>query len=637
MDRLEGARLGDYELVERIGGGGMAEVYRARQLTAFGREVAMKIIRPGFSEQAEFRARFLREAQAISKLSHPNILPLIEFGEERQTLYLVMPLVREGTLRDLLKEYNGPLPSSKVIELFTQLCNAVHYAHAQGIIHRDIKPQNVLLQQGTHVLLADFGIARDSAETRMTSTGAGVGTVEYMAPEQALGQGDVRSDIYSLGVVLYQMVTGVVPYSGSTPLQVLIRHTNEGLPDPRRLNPSLPLRLVQVLQIALAKDPNARFQSAQALGQAVSQMQTEMPAQPGPQPSSRLPGSGVALPSQPSGPSAPQQPPAYPGAALPYAPTSQMSTPPGSPPGTYSGAYRNPSAGASNFGPPPAETFNSFRPTGAIYPPPAVPPSQPGWSAPTPGFGTPPQPGPGMPAAMPGYSPPAYPGAPGYTPPGYPGGPGAPAPRKNQTGLIAIISVVVVVVLLVGSLVVVGYTGKGPFASLGGQQTPAASPTPTHTPTPTATPTPSAPPGFQAFTNAPQNTFSIDYPNSWQQIKSNEGSGAEFVGPLGQVVYATDIGALAGDPATLDNSFCEGSNGSGGFGGTPTSPVQVTIGGQQWTQEECDGSSGDHAAVETIYYNGHTYLIAYASSKTAFSANRSQYFTPMEQTFKFLT
>src|SRR5579885_2127466 len=251
MPGLEGTRLGAYELLARIGGGGMAEVYRARQSTAFGREVAVKVIRPGFSENEDFRARFLREAQAISRLSHPNILPLIEFGEEQGMLYLVMPLAREGTLRDLIKQRNGPLPPEEAIPLFLQLCSAVQYAHEQGIVHRDLKPQNVLLQQRTHVLLADFGIARDSSvETNLTATGTGIGTVEYMAPEQAIGQADARSDIYSLGIVLYQLLTGSVPYSGSTPFQILLKHTNEQLPDPRAFNPNLPAEMVEVLRIA---------------------------------------------------------------------------------------------------------------------------------------------------------------------------------------------------------------------------------------------------------------------------------------------------------------------------------------------------------------------------------------------------
>jgi serine/threonine protein kinase len=223
MPGLEGTRLGAYELIERVGEGGMADVYRARQLTAFGREVALKVIRPEFTGDEPFRRRFLREAHAISRLSHPHILPLIEFGDERGLLYLVMPLVREGTLRDLLQHHSGPLPLEEAIPLFTQLCDAVQYAHQEGIIHRDIKPQNILLQRYTHVLLADFGIARDRFDTKMTSTGAGIGTVEYMAPEQAGGRTDARSDIYSLGVVFYQMITGALPHTGTTPLQVLIK------------------------------------------------------------------------------------------------------------------------------------------------------------------------------------------------------------------------------------------------------------------------------------------------------------------------------------------------------------------------------------------------------------------------------
>jgi serine/threonine protein kinase len=277
MAGLEGTKLGAYELLERIGGGGMAEVYRARQTTAFGREVAIKVIRAGYSENQTFRERFLREAQAISKLSHPHILPLIEFGEEGETLFLVMPLAREGTLRDLMKQRNGPLPLEEAIPIFTQLCDAVHYAHEQGIVHRDLKPQNVLMQRRAHVLLADFGIARDSAESEhLTATGAGIGTVEYMAPEQALGQADARSDIYSLGIVLYQLLTGTVPFSGTTPFQIIMKHTNELLPDPRTFNPALPHELLQVLKTALAKDPNRRFQSAQALGRAVQQVRPDI-------------------------------------------------------------------------------------------------------------------------------------------------------------------------------------------------------------------------------------------------------------------------------------------------------------------------------------------------------------------------
>lgn len=269
---LQGARLGAYELIERIGEGGMAEVYRAKQLTAFSREVALKVIRPEFTGDEPFRRRFLREAHAISRLSHPNILPLIEFGEEKGTLYLVMPLVREGTLRDLLHQQQGPLELVEALSFFVPLCDAVQYAHQEDIIHRDIKPQNVLLQRHTHVLLADFGIARDRFDTHMTTTGVGLGSVEYMAPEQAEGRADAQSDIYSLGIVLFQMLTGVVPYSGSLPLEVLLKKASDPAPDPRRHNPHLPASIADILQIALARDPGQRFETAGALGQAAQEI-----------------------------------------------------------------------------------------------------------------------------------------------------------------------------------------------------------------------------------------------------------------------------------------------------------------------------------------------------------------------------
>jgi serine/threonine protein kinase len=273
MAGLEGARLGAYELIERIGGGGMADVYRAKQTTAFDREVAVKVIRSGFSEDRMFRERFLREAQAIAKLSHPNILPLIEFGQERDILYLVMPYAPGGTLRDLITRVNGPLSLNDTVEIFTQLCDAVQYAHEQGIVHRDIKPQNVLIQRGKHLLLADFGIARDASDTKLTMTGAGVGTVEYMAPEQAMGQSDTRSDLYSLGIVLYQMLTGRVPFGGSTPFEIMMKQAKEPLTPARSLNPALPREIDSILDMALAKDPNKRFQSATSLLRAVQNLQ----------------------------------------------------------------------------------------------------------------------------------------------------------------------------------------------------------------------------------------------------------------------------------------------------------------------------------------------------------------------------
>jgi serine/threonine protein kinase len=481
MAGMEGMRLGAYELTERIGGGGMAEVYRAKQLTAFGREVAIKIIRPGFSEDPSFRERFLREAQAISKLSHPNILPLIEFGEENGTLYLVMPLAREGTLRDLLKQRNSPLSLEEAIPLFIQLCDAVQYAHEEGIIHRDIKPQNVLLQRRTHVLLADFGIARDTAENQhMTTTGAGIGTVEYMAPEQAIGQANPRSDIYSLGIVLYQMLTGNVPYSGSTPFQVLMKHTNDALPDPRLLNPSLPSEIVHVLQVALAKDPQRRFQSAQALGRAVQQVRPD--AVP-----DVLPPLGT------------NQPPI---SIMPPKPTITKQTTwhgqdfrdvpiePGSPefpsgpapvgPGGFVGAPRD------RQGPPlPPEQWANAAPGAADY-------DQPTWSTQ------------GGRAAMPQGPGWQQPGPMG--PPPYGGGgqfPQRPVPQRGRGPLIVALIAALILILVISS-VGVAYV-LGVFGTSTGSQTaqratattavqPTPTPTATDTPTPTPSPTPTPTP-----------------------------------------------------------------------------------------------------------------------------------------------
>jgi serine/threonine protein kinase len=507
MAGLEGTRLGAYELVERIGGGGMAEVYRAKQSTAFGREVAIKVIRAGHNEDPSFRERFLREAQAISKLSHPNILPLIEFGEEQNILYLVMPLAREGTLRDLLKQHNGPLSLEEAVPLFVQLCDAVQYAHEEGIIHRDIKPQNVLLQRRTHVLLADFGIARDAAETQMTSTGAGIGTVEYMAPEQAIGQADKRSDIYSLGIVLYQLLTGSVPYSGSTPFQILMRHTNDALPDPRLLNPTLPGEIVQVLQGALTKDPQRRFQSAQALGRAVQQVRPDATPESAQRPGANQPPISVAPPPRgtftkqttwhgqdfrdaPVEPGAPEYPsgptPTGPG-GFTNAPTGRQGPPSGPPRG-----WANAPQEADSYDQP---TWNTQSGRGGV--------TGAGWQA-------------RGPIAQPPYA-----GGGQYPP--------QPIPRRSRRPLvIALIAALVLAVVLASAGVAYGLglfnsntgtqitqqstatTAPQPTATPTATATATATPSPTPTDTPTPTPTPTATPIFKVT-----SISATVSPNNW--------------------------------------------------------------------------------------------------------------------------
>ncbi len=275
MAGLEGSRLGNYELIEHLGTGGMAEVYRARQLQAFDRDVAIKIIKRGLAGDPLFRERFLREAHASARLDHPHILPLIEVGQEgrgRKRLFLVMPYIRGGTLRDLLGRTGGPLSSERIEVLFPQLGKAIQYAHEQGLVHRDIKPSNILLQHERHVLLADFGIALDTEDVRLTSTGMGLGTPEYTAPEQARGLADRRSDVYGLGIVLFEMLTGRVPFTGRTPFEVLFQHTTAPVPTLRSVYPALPARLESlegVIQRALEKEPDQRFQTVIAFSDAV--------------------------------------------------------------------------------------------------------------------------------------------------------------------------------------------------------------------------------------------------------------------------------------------------------------------------------------------------------------------------------
>jgi serine/threonine protein kinase/tetratricopeptide (TPR) repeat protein len=264
-----GSRLGPYELIEEIGAGAMATVYRAYQPT-MDRYVAVKVIDASHVRDDEAVARFQREARLIARLEHLHILPVYDFDGTHDPPYIVMRYLEGGTVRDVLAQ--GPLPLDEVAYLIQQIGSALHYAHRQGIVHRDVKPANVLIDTEGNAFVSDFGIARilDESARRgefLTMTGSSVGTPAYMAPEQIQGQAhvDERVDIYALGALLFEMVTGELPFHGPSLVQLLYQHLNDPVPDPQTLRPELPPTLGSVIQRAMAKEPQDRYGTAEAL------------------------------------------------------------------------------------------------------------------------------------------------------------------------------------------------------------------------------------------------------------------------------------------------------------------------------------------------------------------------------------
>ena len=257
---VSGQMLGAYRIIEQIGQGGMATVYKAYH-AAMDRYVAIKILPFQFAQTEEFIERFQREVRVIAHLEHPHILPVYDSGESGGVPYLVMRFMDTGTLKERIQA--GQLSLEDIDRLFTQLADALGYAHTNGVIHRDIKPSNVLLDARGDVFLTDFGIARlvESA-TQLTASGSITGTPAYMSPEQAQGEVlDARSDIYSLGIVLYEMITGLVPFEAETPLAVMLKHLQASLPLPSTIKEGLDPAIERVLLKALARDRAERFNS----------------------------------------------------------------------------------------------------------------------------------------------------------------------------------------------------------------------------------------------------------------------------------------------------------------------------------------------------------------------------------------
>jgi len=248
-----------YHILEQLGEGGMATVYKAYD-THLERDVAVKVILTQKQNNEKFLKRFEREARGLAQLTHPNIVGVIDYGEYEGTPYLVMVYLPSGTLKHLLGK---PIPYQKAARMLSPIARALAYAHEQKIVHRDVKPSNILITQSGEPMLSDFGIAKilEGEETvELTKTGVGVGTPEYMSPEQAQGKPvDGRSDIYSLGVILFEMITGRKPYQADTPMAVVWKLASEPLPRPRQFISRLPEKVEKVLLKALAKNPEDRF------------------------------------------------------------------------------------------------------------------------------------------------------------------------------------------------------------------------------------------------------------------------------------------------------------------------------------------------------------------------------------------
>jgi serine/threonine protein kinase len=273
MADLTGQTLGKYQILERLGRGGMADVYKGYQ-PGLDRYVAVKVLHPHLSEDPDFITRFRREAQRVAELHHPYIVQVFDFDVQNDNYYMVMEYIENGrTLKQLLQglaERSKRLPIDQTIGIVLDLADALAYAHGVGMIHRDIKPANVLLPGLDRPVLGDFGIARLMGETGLTSSGMMIGTPAYMSPEQGRGErGDARSDIYALGIVLYEMLTGQPPYDADTPYAIILKHINDPLTPPHILTGPMPEAIERIVLKCLAKDAADRFATMAELREAL--------------------------------------------------------------------------------------------------------------------------------------------------------------------------------------------------------------------------------------------------------------------------------------------------------------------------------------------------------------------------------
>ena len=260
---LEGKLLGNrYEIIEKIGNGGMATVYKAAD-KILKRNVAVKILRDEFTTDEEFIKRFEVEAQSAARLTHPNIVSIYDVGVENNLHYIVMELIQGKTLKEIILEEKGPLPWKWSVNVAIQIASALETAHRNNIIHRDIKPHNIIITEDGIAKVTDFGIAKAVSNSTITAFGTTIGSVHYFSPEHARGGfTDAKSDLYSLGVVLYEMVTGRVPFDADTPVSVALKHMQEKPEEPIEVNPNVPVAVNKIIMKALQKDTTLRYQTA---------------------------------------------------------------------------------------------------------------------------------------------------------------------------------------------------------------------------------------------------------------------------------------------------------------------------------------------------------------------------------------
>ena len=270
-----GQKLGSYEIIEEIGRGGMATVYRAYQ-PSIERDVAIKVIGRSIAGNEEAIIRFQREARLIAHLEHIHILPVYDFDGAHEPPYIVMRYLEGGTLKDVMKK--GQPPLEEIVYLMRQISGGLDYAHRQGIIHRDVKPSNIMIDPEGNSFVTDFGIARMAAGfgddmNRLTQTGAAIGTPDYMSPGQGMRREkvDQRADIYSLGVMLFEMLSGELPFVAETPMEVIFRHTRDPVPSVLEVKHDLPEEMDVVLKKAMAKDPEDRYESCSEFSSAVTE------------------------------------------------------------------------------------------------------------------------------------------------------------------------------------------------------------------------------------------------------------------------------------------------------------------------------------------------------------------------------